>query len=236
MAETKRFYIGYLWWITEPVIDIGVYYVIFGLVLQNKTGDFIPFLLIGTVLWRWIETSVIIGADTLIANRSFNDHVNIPKIIFPTVSLITNSFKFVIVFVLLTCFLLIYGFRIDITWIAIPALLAIEFLFIVCLTYLSAAFMPFFPDYRIILNSILKVGFFLSGIFFQISTLPANLVTYLRLNPAAQIIESFRGVLMHNKWPDWPQLIPMVAVSAIGILIGVYITFRNDTTYPKLSP
>lgn len=235
MAEPSRYYIGFLWWIIEPVIDMGVYYVIFGMVLNNKTPDFIPFLLIGTMIWRWLQTTVLNGASTIHSYRPLMDHVYVPKFIFPTVSIITNSFKFAIVFGLLIVFLLLYGYRIDVTWVAIPFLFAVELLFITSLTYLFAAAVPFFPDLRIILDSVFKVLLFLSGIFYPLSNLPGSVLPYLRLNPAVHIIDSFRAVLMHNQWPDWPPLFWVAAVSALGTLVGIHFISRNDTVYPKLS-
>ena len=46
-AETERTYLGFLWWIFEPVLYMTVFYVFFGLLLGHKTDDFVPFLLIG---------------------------------------------------------------------------------------------------------------------------------------------------------------------------------------------
>ena len=235
MAETSRYYIGYLWWIIEPIIDMAVYYVIFGLVLSNNTPEFVPFLLIGTVTWRWLQTSILIGANSIHAYRPLMDHVYVPKVIFPTVTIITNSFKFLIVFVLLILFLLLYGFRIDVTWAAIPVLFAVELLFIASLTYLFAAAVPFFPDLRIVLDSVFKVLLFMSGIFYPLSKLPGSVLPYLRLNPAVHLIDGFRAVLMHNQWPDWPALAVIAAVSAFISLIGIRLISRNDTNYPKLS-
>jgi len=235
MAETSRYYIGYLWWIIEPIIDMGVYYVIFGLVLNNKSPEFIPFLLIGTVIWRWLQTSILIGAGSIHAYRPLMDHVYVPKVIFPTVTIITNSFKFFIVFNLLILFLLLYGYRIDITWTALPVLFAVGLLFISSVAYLFAAAVPFFPDLRIILDSVFKVLLFLSGIFAPLSKLPSGVASYLRFNPAVHILEGFRAVLMHNHWPDWQPLAMVAMASILLTLIGIHLIYRNDTGYPKLS-
>lgn len=235
MAETSRFYIGYLWWIVEPVIDMGVYYVVFGLVLSTQTPEFIPFLLVGTVIWRWKQTSVLLGANAIHAYRHIIDQVYVPKMVFPTVSIIVSFVKFLIVFSLLVIFLLLYGFRIDITWTAIPILFAIELLFICSITYVFAAAVPFFPDLRLVLDSIFKVLLFVSGIFYPLSSLPAEAIPYLRLNPAVHLINAFRDVLIHNKWPEWQPLLIIAVLSTICTLAGIRLISRYDTSYAKLS-
>ncbi len=235
MAESSRYYIGFLWWILEPVIDMAVYYIMFGLVFNNKTPNFVPFLLIGTVTWRWLQSSILLAANSIYAYRPLMDHVYVPKMIFPTVTIITNSFKFFIVFTLLVVFLLLYGIPIGIAWSAIPVLFAVELLFIASLAYLFAGAVPFFPDLRVVLDSIFKILLFLSGVFYPLSKLPGGVNSILRLNPAVHLIEGYRKVLISNQWPDWQPLLIIAAVSTVMTAIGIHLIARNDTSYPKLS-
>ena len=43
-AESARTYIGFLWWIIEPIADMATYYLVFAVLLRNRTEDFVPFL------------------------------------------------------------------------------------------------------------------------------------------------------------------------------------------------
>ena len=64
-AESARTYIGFLWWIIEPIVDMATYYLVFAVLLRNRTEDFVPFLLIGLVSWKWFSVSVTMGADSI---------------------------------------------------------------------------------------------------------------------------------------------------------------------------
>ena len=164
-SEAKRFYISYLWWIINPVADMFVFYIVFSLLLNRGIKDFVPFLLIGIVSWRWMSITVIRSASSLMVNSLLINQVFIPKIIIPTVIILTESFKFLISFVILLIFLFLYGLSPTQYYLALILLLITQFLLIISISYFFTAITPFFPDIQIILQSGIQLVFFLSGIF-----------------------------------------------------------------------
>lgn len=235
VSETQRFYIGYLWWIIEPIIDMFLYYLLFGVLLRRGTQDFVPFLFVGILTWRWFNSSVMLAASSIISNKGLMNQVYLPKFIFPTVALLTNTFKFFIAFILLLAFLHFYGKPISYSYAALPVLLAVEFLLILGSSFILAALVPFFPDLRIFVQHAMQVLFFLSGIFFSISNLSGRFQFYLRLNPMGTLIEEWRQVLLHGKWPDFHALGAICVVSLALTLIGVRLLWRFDSVYPKVT-
>lgn len=235
VSETQRFYIGYLWWIIEPIIDMCVYYLLFGILFKNRTPDFVPFLFVGILTWRWFQSSLMIAASSILSSKGLMNQVYLPKIIFPTVALLTNTFKFIVAFSLLLGFCQIYGLPIGVTYTALPLLLLVEFLFIVGTSYIIAGLVPFFPDLRVIVQHSLQVIFYLSGIFFAISSLPERFQPYLRLNPMASLIEGFRQILLHGLWPDFSALAIIGIFSLVLIFSGFFLLRRFDSIYPKVT-
>ncbi|MCH7666390.1 MAG: ABC transporter permease [Acidobacteria bacterium] len=233
-AESERTYIGFLWWIIEPVIDMMVYYVVFSLFLQRGTGsDFAPFLLIGMVTFRWFQTSVRLGGVSVIANAGLMRLVYLPKIVFPSVAILNVTVKFLPAFAILIVFLLIYGFPLTPAYAALPVLLLVELLVILALTYLIAAVVPFVPDFWVAIDTGLTMLFFLSGIFFAGSSLSGKYQFYFYLNPFAHIIENYRAILMSGVWPNWPPILWTGAGALVGIAIGSYLLARFDRLYPR---
>jgi len=233
-AESEQTYAGYLWWVVDPVVQMAIYYVVFGLFFKRGAKDFLPFLFVGLVSWRWIHSTLMHGSNAILANRGLTEQVNLPKVIFPTISILTNSFKFAFVFIVLLIFLWIYDYNISIVYLALPVLLVVELLLITALTYIMAAVVPFLPDIRIILDNALRGLLFLSGIFYAGSSIPERFQFYFYLNPMANLIESFRDVLMYDRWPAWQPLFIIGAFSMVGVLLGKRLIARYDYVYPKL--
>ena len=59
-AESSKFKLGILWWFLEPLLWVGVFYIVFALILDNgrKSGDFILFLACGKFAFIWFSKTV----------------------------------------------------------------------------------------------------------------------------------------------------------------------------------
>lgn len=234
-AEASRSYLGFIWWVLEPLLYMGVFYIVFAVLLERGGGrDYVFFLLIGLTVWKWFAGSIGYGAGAIIANRWLMQQVYIPKHVFLHVSLLVNTAKFLIVFALLLVFLLLFGNGVLVTWWLIPALLLVQILLHGALAGLLAAITPFLPDLRIITDNVLMLFFFLSGIFFDISGLDEQVRTLVYLNPMALLIDAYRDVLLRGVQPPWVGLALVAVLSMGGYLLVLRLIRRFDRLYPKI--
>jgi lipopolysaccharide transport system permease protein len=232
-AEAARTYISFLWWFIEPMIFLLVFYLVFGLLLERFSPDFIPQILVGLVTFRWFSNTLGRGSKSIIGGRGLMRQVYVPKILFPSVLILANTFKFAIVFVVLLLSFLVYGIPATWTFAAIPILLLTQFLFITGCTFMAAAVVPFLPDLKYLIDNALTVMFFLSGVFFSLRRIPEQYQEYVFLNPMAALIDAYRGALLGSVWPEWGRLAAIVLSSAIMIAVGAYIIHRCDRAYPR---
>jgi lipopolysaccharide transport system permease protein len=233
-AEAARAYLGFLWWIVEPLLYMSAFYVVFGLIFQRGGPDFVPFLLCGLVVWKWFGSTIASSSNAIPANAALMQQVYLPKHLFPAIVLIINTIKFALIFGLLLLFLLIYGVVPAVAWLALPALVAIQFLLIAGVAGLVSAIVPFLPDLRLMLDQVLMLLFFLSGIFFDISAVSGRLHIILMMNPMAVLIESYRTVLIEGQWPAALPLALTFAGSLLGIAGAAAVLKRYDRIYPKV--
>jgi lipopolysaccharide transport system permease protein len=234
-AEAARAYLGTLWWVLEPLLYMAVFYLVFGVLLQRGGEGFIAFLLCGLTVWRWFGSSVIRCANAIPSNARLMLQVYLPKYLFPAIALVTSTLRFLIVFTLFLIYLVFAEHSLSASWLALPALLVIHFLLIAACASLLAAIVPFLPDLRIFVENGLTLMFFMSGIFYDISSFPADLRVYFYLNPMATIIESYRAVLLEGAWPEWQALTPVLLVAMLGIGAALYLLTRYDRRYAKLA-
>lgn len=232
-AEAARAYLGMLWWVLEPLLQMAVFYIVFGYLLQRGGPNFVYFLLCGLVMWRWFANSIVRGAVAISSNAGLMSQVYLPKYLFPPMALIANGLKFLIVFSLLIAYLIVGGYMLQLSWIALPFLLATQVLLIAACASLLAAVMPFLPDLKMLIESGLTLMMFMSGVFYDIAALPERIQFYFRLNPMATLIENYRAVLIHGAWPDWQALGIIALVSMVGLGAALYLLIRYDRVYPR---
>ncbi len=234
-AETARSYLGFLWWIFEPVMYMSVFYVVFGLMLGHKTDNYVPFLLTGLIVWQWFKSCLSHGANTIIGSIYITRQVFLPKIIFPIILILTDTTKFLFIFSLLMIFLWLNGFFPSRYYLALPILFVVQILFTMGFTFLLAAIVPFIPDLRFIVENILMAVFFASGVFMSADVVPEKYHFFYYLNPMVSLIEGYRNVLMHGMWPNWLALLLITLFSLVIIFLSSFIIKKFEYIYPKVT-
>jgi lipopolysaccharide transport system permease protein len=234
-AESERTYVGYLWWIVEPLVSLAVYYVVFGLVLIRAIDNYVAFLFVGLVPWRWLNSTLMHGSTSILKAKGLMRQVYLPKLIFPIVAILSDGAKFFVVFLIVIGFVVVSGFPITWSYLFLPAIVLVQGLLIAGATLVAAAITPFLPDFRIVLENLVRLWFFLSGIFYQVSSFPENAQEIFRLNPMVSILESYRTVLLHGGVPDLSAL-GVTAVAAVLLLFAAAkLVQAQDFNYPKLA-
>jgi homopolymeric O-antigen transport system permease protein len=234
-SETSRNYLSYLWWIAEPMLQMIMFYVVFGLLLKRGTENFVVFLMTGLIPWLWFSKSLNQGMNSIQQGKGLMMQVHIPKIIFPTISIIQNTIKQIVVMVLLLVFLICLGIQPNIYWISIPFLFLTEFLMITCCTYSIALLVPFIPDIRVVVPFCLQALMFGSGVFYSLDMISKEKQElFYILNPMASLLANFRNVLVYNRSPEWTTLIVISVISLIVSFLLWLIARKFDLVYPRV--
>ena len=234
IAEARQGYMGVLWWVIEPVLYLTVFYFIFVVVFDRGGKDDVAFLLTGLVVWKWFGSSIPKCSNSISANVGLIRQIYIPKMVLPGMTVLTATFKFLIVFILLVTFLLVLGYSMNISWLALPILIFIQFTVILAIGSVLAAIVPFVPDFKFIIDNAMLLLFFLSGIFFDFSAVAPQVKSFLNINPMLVIIEGYREVLVNGDWPDWNLLSYVFIASLVVLALGWHLLHRYDRVYPKI--
>ncbi|EED30587.1 hypothetical protein NOR53_501 [gamma proteobacterium NOR5-3] len=68
-ADASRFYLGYLWWVLEPLLYVAVFYVVFEVLLGTRRPDFLVFLMCGKLTFIWFSKSVVHASRSIVASK-----------------------------------------------------------------------------------------------------------------------------------------------------------------------
>lgn len=233
-AESLRLRMGMLWWVLEPIIQMMIFYVVFAVLLERRTEHFVWFLLTGQIVWRWLQMTMMQGARSIVQNRGLMQQVYVPKSLFPSVVLVSNSCRFFCAFCLLIVFLWIFGFMPSTAYIMLPPLLLMNFLFIAGLTYMLAALLPFLPDMKFVLENGMRGLMFMSGIFFSGRDLPEHVQTYFYMNPCAALLQAYRDILIDGRFPETGHLLLIATCALVFVAIGKALLVKFDNIYPRV--
>jgi len=234
-AEASRSYLGIIWWVMEPVLYVGVFYLVFGLGLRRGGDGFVPYLLCGLVPWKWFDGTVRSASTILTASVGLMRQLYLPKYLLPAAVMVTNTLKFFIILAILLVFLAASGALVispAMLWL-LPVIFT-QWLLILAIGGLAAALVPLLPDLRYVVNYGMTMLFFMSGIFFSLEDLSPAAQDVLKFNPVLVVLDAYRSVLLSGSAPDTVSLAAVALASCGLVLLVAHLFHRFDRTYPRV--
>ena len=210
-----------------------IFYFVFDVLFARGIPNFLAFLLTGLTMWHWMQSTIVQCGNSIASNRSIIQQVLVPKALFPSVIVLANFVKFLFVLVILIVFLLSYGIEPSWGWLYTLPILAVTILLLSGMGFLLAAVVPLFPDIRVLIDNGFRAVFFLSGIFYDIASMPANIATLLGFNPFAVLISAFRNALLTGTPPDILKLFSIFLFSVATLVLGLIIMRKKRSSYAK---
>jgi ABC-2 type transport system permease protein len=236
-----RFYdsaLGYLWTLMKPLLFFGVLYVVFSLIVRVGEGvDHYPAMLIsGIVLFFFFSESTSKGVTSVVDSENLVRKIHFPRMVIPLSGVLTNTFFLLLNFVAVFLFFAIDGVELRLSWIELPVLLALLFLFTIGVTMvLSVLYVPA-RDVKPIWEVASQALFYLTPVLYPISLVAERnekLAHLAMCNPMAAIIQQSRHAMVDPSQPSAaaaiggaPRLLIPFAILVGTFLFGVWLFNR----------
>lgn len=235
-SEVADSYLNWLWWIIEPFCFMLIYTFIFGVVFKNNQPFFASFVFIGLNAWDFFNRMVSGSVKLIINNRDLVSKVYLPKYILLLSKSYTYLFKMGISLLITFGLMLFQG--VAITWHAVLIIPILITLYVISfgIGLILMNYGVTFNDLGNLTNIVLRMVFYLSGIFYNIRDRLHGIVQYilLRGNPIAFCMDELRKVLLENKLPSFEGL-TFWLILGIGLCaFGVHIIHKNENSYAKV--
>jgi teichoic acid transport system permease protein len=242
--------LGQAWQVVTPLLNAGVYFLLFGVLLGTSRGveNFVAFLVTGVFVFTFTQRSLNNGAKSLSGNLSLIRALHFPRAVLPLSFVLVELRQLLISMMLLLAIIpatgLIYGTGDTISWawlLVIPAIV-LQMLFNLGISLIMARIGAMSQDVNQLLPFISRIWFYLSGVFYSIDRFGPVLgpVGYhaLQLNPGAIFLDLYRTVLISSHNPlDLPGGLSIWTAAAawtVVILAGGFVFFwRREETYGR---
>lgn len=227
-ADASKFFLGYIWWVLEPVVWVGVLYVVFTTILVQGQPDFLVFLATGQMIFLWFSKSITQAASSIVNAQGLIGNINIPKTLFPMAVVHEGLYRQAAIFVLLFLFLAANGYAVTSTWLYLVPLILVSYLLILAGAFIGASLVCLMRDFAQLIGLGMMFLMFVSGVFWDVRALPDQhkIDLILMLNPLAFMLDAYRQVLMHATPPSLPHLLVIGAAAAALIYTLVCVMRR----------
>ena len=233
-SEASQNYLHYLWWLIDPLLYMGVFYVFFGVIMQRGGENFLAYLLTGIIPFQWFAKTVQQSSNSIVTGRGLMYQVRLFPMFFPLVSVVQNLGKQIPVFILLIFFLMLMGLHPTICWLGFFPVVLVQFLLIITLSSLVAMFVPFVRDLVNIVPTCIQFLLFCSGVFYKMKAIPVEWHSVFLMNPMANILYQYRRVFVYQSWPDWPLLGGLFLVCLVLLFLVIEGYRRLEPLFPRV--
>ena len=229
-AQHRNSFLGYFWWLLDPLLDVTVYYVLVVLVFHRGGGNYGMYLIVGMVVWRWVSSTVSGAARSIIAQAGVISQVYLPKLIFPLSTTVTQLIHFGFGLLVIALGLVMFHIAPTLALLWLPYVIGMQLLLLAALAVMLAYVCVFIRDIDNLVSPILRVWFFTSPVIWRADTVTEGHRWLVDLNPMTHFLGSYRAILLSQSSPSWWPLLG-IGIGSLLWIVGVtyyYSRFEHE--------
>lgn len=251
-SEYKRTVLGRVWSLINPLAQIAVFSVVFGLIFQvtaepgtNSGVDFFPIWIgVGVITWTYISGCIRAGMNALLSNAGLLQKVALPRWVLVLSKILSLTFTFLIELLVLALIMAaLGGWRIVLTLPLIVPLLLITAAFVLGISLMLSVATVYFRDIEHLWSIVSQVWMYASGVMFPVAFVasaqerlnaagygifgaPIPLLAVFELNPAERLLSMYRNILYDFSAPGLGSWL-YISLWAIGLLVIGFLVFNR---------
>ena len=235
-AKYKGSVLGVAWSLVNPIVLLGVYLLVFGLLFTGQKISHYPiYLLAGLSSWIFFAVSLQTAARSMVDSAELIKKVRFPRQLVAFSMVATQAVTYAVMMAILLVLSLVFVPEARSTvWIALP--LAVAFAgFVAGLALLFACLNVLYRDVEHVLAAALLPWFFLTPILWRVASLPPSarrhhvLLDVLRFgNPVAPPIYAIRDALWSGHLPRLADVVYLLVAAAVALALGALVFNRVD--------
>jgi lipopolysaccharide transport system permease protein/teichoic acid transport system permease protein len=252
--------LGNVWWVLDPLITMLVYVLVMTVIFERTTPDFPLFLLSAMVPFKWFTATVGSSTGAVTGHERLIKQILFPKVILPVTEALSQIVSFLFGMLVLGVVMVVaYADHISVFLVWLPLIAAVQFTFVIGLTFLVSSVTVFYRDVGIVIGHLMRLLFWVSPILWSFDAaagrgqalreaLGETGFALLSLNPVALLLDAYRSVIYGGVaqgedgdlvWtsptaPD-PAILAVVLASGVVItLIGVLVFKRLEPAFAKV--
>ena len=244
-AQNQDTSLGQLWHLLNPMLLIGIYYFVFGIVLdiegRGGVDDYLPFLIVGIITFNYTRSSAQSGARMIVKNRRLVQSINFPRAILPVSSIVSETISHLYAIPVMLVLLLSTNFLDEATvfpslwWLLLIPIVVLQALFNLGIAMAVARFAFHFRDVQNFMPYLLRLWFYMSGVLYPIGPLIETdwLRGLLYANPAWSIIEIARDALLYERMVGWVWALA-IGWTFVTLIFGFWYFRRAESEYGRV--
>lgn len=191
--------LGTIWGFLSPFVFMMMYVIVFQFIFKQTGPEGAPYVvwfMPGMAMWMMINDGII-GASNSIRGYSYL----VKKVVFPidtipVISLISNAFVALFLFIISIVVCIVFGFMPNV--LNMVYIIFAAYVFLIAITRFTSAICTLVPDFSNLLGIIMQIGFWATPVVWNLTQI-ANHPTLLKIfqcMPFTYLVTGFRSCFM----------------------------------------
>lgn len=235
-AKYRGSALGVLWTVANPIMLMGVYLLVFGVVWKSpfaNGGHYPLFLLSGLAIWTFFAAALQSATRSMLDNANLIRKIRFPRQLVPLSVVVAHLVSFAVMLALLLVINAIALPRARATELLAIPLAALVLGLVSGLALATASLNVLFRDVEFIVAALLVPWFFLTPIIYPLTS--GSLAQHHHvieaihwLNPLSPAVEAVRAPLFLGTMPFWGDALYLVVACAAALALGAFVFTRVD--------
>lgn len=241
VASYSNARLGQIWQVLTPLTNAAVYYLIFGVVLdQQRVPNFIAYLTTGLFIFNFTQSAVLAGTQSISGNLGLIRALHFPRASLPLAATLTQFQQLLASMIVLIGIVLVTGEPLTWEWLVLVPALLLQAVFNAGVVMMVARMGAKASDLKQVMPFIMRTWMYGSGVLYSVSLferLPGWATTLVQFNPLLVYIELARYALLERA-PLLNESLPQLWLAAVAWTVvagaGGFIYFwRGEQEYGR---
>lgn len=191
--------LGSIWGFLQPFIFMLMYVIVFQFIFKQSGPEGAPYVvwfMPGMALWMCISDGILGASSSIRAYSYLVKKVVFPIDVIPIISIFSNSFVAIFLFLIATIVCIIFGFVPNI--IMLIYIIMATYVFLISVTRFTSAVATVVPDFSNLLSIIMQLCFWFTPIVWDLTMIAdhSKILNVLKCMPFTYLVTGFRSCFM----------------------------------------
>ena len=233
LAENRDSYLGFVWSILGPLIQIGTYWFVFGMGIRNGSDvngvPYIQWMLAGIIVWFFVSACIRKGTSAIHSKASVISKIKFPTSILVTTVVVSELFNHIIMVGIMFIILLTQGYNFNLDNLQLIYYMICSIFFCISFGLVFSVLNMITRDVKKFVTSTIRMLFYVTPILWTMENLPGWIQFIMKCNPIYYLVEGYRVSLFSANGFTMEITTTLIfwIVTISLFLIGSILTYRN---------
>ncbi len=208
-SNNKNNYLGMLWELINPGIQIAIYWFVFGYGLKNggqgradvHDVPFFIWLLAGMVVWFFISPAITHSSKSVYTRIRMLSKMSFPMSAIPSYVILSKFYPHLYLTGITIILFQFMGFPVSVYYLQLPYFMISVLAVIFALSLIMSTLSTMIRDVQMVVQAVVRMLLYMSPILWNMEDLLSDrLVMIMKLNPFYYIVEGYRSALLGEGW------------------------------------